>query len=180
MIPLKHNLSVICASVITLISVVSLVPPTVNYVEFYRAFQKINLDISGFRFEFTDTYRGSISMNFSITNPTDYKGISVISLVFKVLLVNNTKTYQLTDGKIRVWIKSDPGKPLEPKSAIHGSFNTILDLSYKKELADLIREIYDNNGELTWCISNVSLDARFFLGRFFIPLENLTIKQYKL
>jgi len=135
----KENIKMFSFIVIAIISIWMLEPPTQNYIQFYKAVEKLDVSASRGNFIFIpDNYRALITLNLTIGNPTGYRGIGIVSLILTLNLITDNITIELKKG-YRVWFKEEPGELLEPYSSINKSEEISLNLENKKDIFEKIK-----------------------------------------
>lgn len=77
---LKRDTLKVIFLAMTVFSVVSLVRPTLNYVEFYAVMQSLNLQVTDINFSIGQD-EVNVTVNFIATNPTGYVGLTFKSLL---------------------------------------------------------------------------------------------------
>jgi hypothetical protein len=169
----KENVKMFSFIIIAVIAISILWSPTYNYMQFYKAIEKLDITVS--RSSFTlipENYRVLLTLNVTIKNPTGYKGIGIVSLVFTLKLITNNTTIDLKKG-YRIWFKDEPGEPIDPYSSISKSEELFLNFENNKDIFEEIEFLQRTGSKIDLFLSDASLDASLFLGRMFIPLGEI-------
>jgi hypothetical protein len=161
--------------IIAAISILTLWSPTNNYVQVYKAIEKLDISASKSSFTFIpDTYRAWVQINATIGNPTGYRGIGIISLMFDLDFITNTTIVVLKNG-YRMWFKDEPGEPLEPYSNITNSDQLSINLEKKIDIYEEIQMLQQNGQPIELFLHNAAIDTSLFLGRMIIPIGSIPL-----
>jgi hypothetical protein len=165
----KESVKAYAFIIIAAVSILTLLPPTNNYIQFYKAIEKLNITASRSNFTFyPDNYRALVLINTTIENPTGYSGIGIVSLMFDLNFIRNNTIVQLRNG-YRIWFKDEPGEPVEPYSSVSKGDELTLNLENKKDTFEEIKTLQQTGGEIELRLDDVALDTSLFLGRMIIP-----------
>jgi hypothetical protein len=161
---------------ITIISIVTLWNPTVNYLQFYNGIKELTLKVTRSSLTFIEEeYRILLTLNATIYNPTRYKGIRIVSLMFRLCLMNVNVHEEL--AYVRIWFKEEPGELIEPYSSISKKYDLNINLNGKKECADIIKRYIENAEKIPFYLVDIRIDIFTFMGRVMIPYENLPLDE---
>jgi hypothetical protein len=171
----RESIKAYSFSIIAAISILTLLPPTNNYIQFYKAIEKLNISASKNSFTFyPDNYRALVLINVTVENPTGYSGIGIVSLMFNLDFMRNNTIVQLRTG-YRIWFKEEPGEPLDSYSSISKSDELWLNFENKRDVFEEIKILQQTGGKIELRLDNVALDASLFLGRMIIPVGSIPL-----
>jgi len=174
-LPSIQSMKVYTFVVITIISVATLLGPTSNYVQVYKAVEKLNVTAAKSPITFMQNYRTLITVNVSVENPTGYSGIGIISIMFNVFyLAANGTTEQLSTGT-RIWFTDEPGQLVGPHSAISKSYDLVLNLEDKRSTFAELQNLQNSGQKIEMLMENVGVDIDMFMGRIIVPAETVTL-----
>jgi hypothetical protein len=157
--------------VLAVTALATLWPPTSNYINFYTAIEKLNVRATCSSVEFKEKYIVTITINITVENPTQYRGIGVVSVIFDLFFIKCDVSMEL--AKMRLWFKEEPGEPLSPHSSVSKSYPYTVNMENMKEVADLIMEMQQRGEKIPLYLADVSLDINTFIGRTILNMEDV-------
>lgn len=146
------------------LSIILLVSPLLNYIEFYKALEKLSLQVSNFSFSIAED-KILIASNFSVVNPTSHTGLRLVHLGYGIYFKSDDEFTALTGGE--TWY-GDPSPPINPHSNITSKYSVSLDID--QEPARVTLATLSTQRGIEWMITSYVL-IETFTGRMHVDLE---------
>jgi hypothetical protein len=148
---------------ISLISAISLVHATINYVEFYRVIEKLDLKVVNVNTSVEQT-KANISLSFKIINPTTYGDLKLQELSYIL-------KYEVNDEPVDLhWDLTTYSEPIRIDSVSNITFQYAFDLNVGENVTQRFMHYYENHqGSVNWLLVCGAL-VDTFIGRMEIPL----------
>jgi len=172
---ISKNFEIYGFILITIISIVTLWNPTANYLQFYNGIKELTLKVTRSSLTFIEEDRVLLALNATICNPTRYMGIRIVSLMFRLCLIDVNVQEEL--AYVRIWFKEEPGELIEPYSSISKKYDLNINLSGKRECAAIIKRYIENAEKIPFYLVDIRIDIFTFMGRMMIPYENLPLDE---
>lgn len=160
-----RNLLTIIFLAISVLSAGLLTLTTLNYTEFFKALEKIDLKLSDVDLV-TDGQNVNVTIAFSIWNPTSYADFRVRELSYALDLRANDEIVTLSTDTLPYVQEPIPVEPYHNHTFEH---RVSLDLNQPETSRSI--ELYESNqGDVTWTL-NLTLILLTFTGPIDLPLS---------
>jgi hypothetical protein len=171
-----ENIKMYSFVVIAVLSVLTLWGPTNNYVQFFKAVEKLNITASKSPITFMPNYRALITVSVSIENPTGYSGIGIVSVMFQLSYIRANGTVEELSRGSRIWFKDEPGEPLDPHSVVAKSYDLVLNLENKRNTFEELQNLQNSDQKIETSMDDVQIDINVFMGRVPVPAETILLQ----
>lgn len=138
---------------IAIISIVSLISPTVNYIEFYKSIERIDFHLNHIALNLSDLQNGKVTIDveFNATNQSGFMGLKLNIMTCRLHYYEGTNSILLT-GQTKSFI---PPILLEPHKLT--SISIIFEIDFLQStnptILDFIGFLQEHPERITWISS---------------------------
>ena len=159
----KQNAFTIIFLGISVLSAISLVNATLNYVEFYTAIERLELTVINVSTSIGQT-KVNVTLFFQITNPTTYMGLKLQELSYILKFEANDETVDIC------WDLTAYREPIPVNPVSNMTFQYTIDLNIDKDTTRYLMQHYETHqGNIKWLLKCGAVVSTF-LGKFEVPL----------
>ena len=145
-------------------SAVLLAISTLNYVEFYRAMEQLELNVSEVNLAIEQNI--TITLVFSLENPTRYVGLKLRELSVSLYF------YDKNNEQVNIWADtlSYQGEPLTVEPYWHRTFEQQINLSTAREATQRLLDTYKDPQDIKWVL-NAGAIIISFIDTLDVPMS---------
>lgn len=152
---------------VSIMSSILLVISTLNYMEFYRAIEQIEIEISDVTL-FIEPDNVEVTLSFTIENPTRFAGLKLRDLSWSLHFYDdNNETVYITSATYSYFTQ-----PLPVESHWHRNFEHKINLNPDKENAQQLLNAYEDQQDVKWKLSATAIVISF-VGTLDVPMSTI-------
>lgn len=151
----KKRMLALVFSLVSVLSLVAVIPEVLNYVEFYKVTERFSFDLAEIKLDATriDAGEALVALTFNATNPTSFVGLKVTDITCNLHFLKSSETQSLPGFSVKLSVPATVGVLQSALVRVNHTYRYTGEQQYESNVRFLISYVKAKPQQITWILT---------------------------